>query len=197
MKKLFWITLLILLSSYIVACTSIGSNPEGIHMDRIQKSPQYNTTEEQFQNPKETPIYTGKRSWTAMFIDFFFNGEERTPKQKLPEDTSSLNALALKSDEVRFIWFGHSTILLEIDGKRILIDPIFSNYASPIPGIAKRFQPPVFDVDKIDNIDIVLISHDHYDHLDHQTIAKLKGRDIQYLVPLGVGEHLRYWGIEE
>jgi len=175
----------------------MGGNPEGVHMDRIKKSPQYNISKEQFQNPKDTPLYTGKRSWIDMFIDFLFNGEERRPKQKLPEDKSTLDKLAIKSDEVRFIWFGHSTILLEIDGKRILIDPIFSQYASPIPGIAKRFQPPVFDIDKIDNIDIVLISHDHYDHLDHKTIAQLKGQDIQYIVPLGVGTHLRYWGIDD
>lgn len=175
----------------------MGSNPEGEVMDRIKDSPQYNIIKEQFQNTKETPLYTGKRSWTAMFIDFFFNGEERTPKQKLPEDSSSLKLLASKSDDVRFIWFGHSTILLDIDDKRILIDPIFSNYASPIPVLVKRFQPPVFDIEKIDNIDIVLISHDHYDHLDHKTISKLKGRDIQYLVPLGVGTHLKYWGIED
>ncbi|MCW8826840.1 MAG: MBL fold metallo-hydrolase, partial [Gammaproteobacteria bacterium] len=121
----------------------------------------------------------------------------RRPTQKLPEDHSSLKLLETKTDNVRFIWFGHSTILLEIDSKRIVIDPIFSNYSSPIPGIVKRFQPPVFDIDEIENIDIVLISHDHYDHLDHETIKKLKDRDIQYIVPLGVGAHLRYWGINK
>ena len=197
MKKLFWLILLIPLSVYIVAFVPMGSNPQGADLERIQKSPQYNITKEQFQNSKETLTYTGKRSVISMFIDFFFSSNERRPKQKLPEDASSINKLALKSDEVRFIWFGHSTILLEIDGKRILIDPIFSNYASPIPGTIKRFQPTVFNIDEIKNIDIVLISHDHYDHLDYQTITKLKERDIQYLVPLGVGAHLRYWGIEE
>ena len=197
MKKLFWLILVIPVSIYILAFIPMGSNPEGVSMDRIKKSPQYNVIKEQLKNPKETPLYTGKRSWTSMFIDFFFTGEERRPKQKLPEDSSSLKLLSSKSDDVRFIWFGHSTILLDIDGKRILIDPIFLNYASPIPGILKRFQPPVFDIEKVDEIDIVLITHDHYDHLDHQTISKLKERDIQYFVPLGVGAHLRYWGIEE
>ena len=197
MKKLLWLIPLIPLLVYILAYPSIGGNPEGKHLNRIEKSPQYDASEQQFQNPTATPLYTGKRSWFEMIIDFYLNGEERRPEKKLPEDRSSLSALATKSNEVRFIWFGHSTILLEIDGKRILIDPIFSNYASPIPGIAKRFQPPLFDIDEIDNIDVVLISHDHYDHLDHKTITKLKGRDIQYIVPLGVGAHLRYWGIDD
>lgn len=129
--------------------------------------------------------------------DFLLTGENLRPNTKLPEDPPDLVELEKKTKEVRFIWFGHSTILLEIDGKRILIDPIFSDYASPISDIVKRFQAPVFNIDDIKEIDIVLISHDHYDHLDYETISKLKSRQLQYIVPLGVASHLEYWGIKK
>jgi len=195
MIKGFWILVLFLLSIYLLACTAMGSNPSGERLERVAKSPQYNTKEALFQNPVVIPLSTG-RPWYTVMYDFFFNGVDRKPSEKLPEDLSGLIELEKASQDARFIWFGHSTILLEIDGKRILIDPVFSTYASPIPGIAKRFQPPVFELDDLADIDIVLISHDHYDHLDHETINQLKARDLRYVVPLGVGVHLEYWGID-
>jgi len=187
---------LILIMLALASCTPMGSDPAGERLKTIEQSPQYNKTDKQFQNPVKTPLSTG-RSYTEIFFDFFFTSNNRRPEQKLPEQPTALSALDNKSDDVRFIWFGHSTILLEIDSVRILVDPVFSEYASPIPGIAKRFQPPVFELGSISDIDIVLISHDHYDHLDYETIDELKARDIHYVVPLGVGAHLEGWGINK
>ena len=173
----------------------MGSDPSGDRLDEIMNSPQFNNNEKQFQNPNPIPLATG-RSWTTIFYEFFFNGEARTPQVSLPEDPPDISEFDVKSNAIRFVWFGHSTVLLEIDAKRILFDPVFSDYASPIPGIVKRFQPPVFNIDEMQNVDFIVISHDHYDHLDYETISKLKNRNIQYIVPLGVGSHLEYWGIE-
>ena len=195
LKNLAWSIFLFTTSTYLVACTSLGADVAGDRVDRMTSSPQYNSQSQRFQNPEVIQLQTG-RKWTTIVYEYFFNGKERRPQQKLPEAPPALSALQTKSRDIRFIWFGHSTILLELDGRRILIDPIFSTYASPIPGVAKRFQPPVFDIDDIPDIDVVLISHDHYDHLDHKTIKKLKKRDIHYIVPLGVGTHLQYWGID-
>ena len=198
-RTLYSIILLILLIpslSLTIAWLPMGSNPQGERLERIIKSPQYNQNEQKLSNPVATPLSTG-RPWTSILYDFFFNGEARRPPQKLPEVIPSAVELKTKSNETRFIWFGHSTILLELDGKRILIDPIFSDYASPLPLVAKRFQPSVLSIDEIKDVDIILISHDHYDHLDYKTIKKLKNRDLQYIVPLGVGAHLEYWGIDK
>lgn len=195
MKKIVWVFVILLTAIYFFGCTPMGSDPAGDRLERIRKSLQFNVDEQQFQNPQNTPLATG-RSWVTIVSEYFFNGDERTPKEKLPEDHPDHSELNLKTNEIRFMWFGHSTILLEIDKNRILIDPVFSNYASPVPGIAKRFQPPVFTIEEIAKVDIVLISHDHYDHLDYETISKLATRDIHYIVPLGVGAHLEYWGIE-
>lgn len=197
MKKVLWLIPLLPLGLFIIAFRPMGSEPGGIHLEKIQKSPQYNISEEKFTNPKDTPLKTGKRTWAEMFMDFYANGEERRPVEKLPEDRTSYKQLAEKSKDARFIWFGHSTILLEIGKKRILIDPVFSDYASPVPVLVKRFQPPVYELNQIKDIDVVIISHDHYDHLDYETISELKKQNIHYIVPLGVGSHLRYWGIKE
>ena len=178
----------------LLACTSIGGKSTGERLARIMKSKQYNAESGAFQNVRNIPL-SPDRSMLRITYEIFFTGEDKFPVVKLPEAPPPLSALDLKSKEIRFIWFGHSTILLEIDSKRILIDPIFSDHASPLPFAIKRFQPPVFNIEQLKDIDVVLISHDHYDHLDYETISSLKDRDIQYFVPLGVGAHLEYWGI--
>ncbi len=195
LKNLIWSIVLLSGSALLVACTSLGANTNGGRVDRITSSAQYNITSQRFENPEVISLQTG-RKWTTIVYEYFFNGKERRPQQKLPEAPPALSLLDEKAQDIRFMWFGHSTILLELDGKRILIDPMFSKYASPIPGIAARFQSPVFEVDELPDIDVVLISHDHYDHLDHKTIKQLKKRNLHYIVPLGVGEHLQYWGID-
>ena len=93
-------------------------------------------------------------------------------------------------------WYGHSAILLEIEGKRILIDPMLGPAASPVPFLTKRFEyeDPI-DLDDIVDIDAVLISHDHYDHLDYPTISKIKDKVGHFYTALAVGEHLKHWGI--
>lgn len=94
-------------------------------------------------------------------------------------------------------WLGHASVLVEIDGSRILADPMFSRRASPSDAIGpRRLHPvPVSPAD-LPPLDAVLISHDHYDHLDRATIADLlTGSDAPFLVPLGVGAHLRTWGV--
>lgn len=94
-------------------------------------------------------------------------------------------------------WLGHATVLLEIDGRRLLADPMFGDRASPSPLVGPRRMHPVpLDVADLPPLDAVLISHDHYDHLDRPTIAALRTTSqAPFLVPLGVGAHLRAWGV--
>lgn len=194
LKVTILILLLIPLLLYVVASTAIGVNPDGDRLARILKSEQYRHEQQAFANANAVPLRLG-RSWTEVLHDYYSNTAEKKPRQKLPEAPPPLSELEYKSDDIRFIWFGHSTILLEIEGKRILIDPVFSEYASPLPIVARRFQPPVLTVEQLPAIDIVLISHDHYDHLDLDTISRLRERNIHFIAPIGVGAHLEYWGI--
>ncbi|MEQ3550030.1 MBL fold metallo-hydrolase [Pseudonocardia nematodicida] len=94
-------------------------------------------------------------------------------------------------------WLGHAGVLLEIDGHRVLVDPVWSRYATPVPGIGpRRMHPPVGPLSALGEPHVVLISHDHYDHLDRPTVTRL-ARDTAavFVGPLGVGAHLRSWGV--
>ena len=97
---------------------------------------------------------------------------------------------------VRVTWMGHSTSLVEIDGARFLLDPVWSERPTPLNGVGPaRWYPPVIALDQLPHIDAVLISHDHYDHLDMPTVVALAQTGTTFIVPLGIGAHLEYWGV--
>ncbi|WP_407427889.1 MBL fold metallo-hydrolase [Treponema sp.] len=100
-------------------------------------------------------------------------------------------------DEVKVTWFGHSSLLLEMHGLRILIDPVFSEVISPVFWIgSRRFSHPGFKISELPEIDILLLSHDHYDHLDYDVICEIDKKVKHYIVPLGVENHLKRWKVK-
>jgi len=97
---------------------------------------------------------------------------------------------------LRATWLGHSTVLLEMDGLRILTDPVWGPRASPSRLLGpKRFQPVPVSLQQLPPVDLVIVSHDHYDHLDYPTIRELARRDVPFVTSLGVGAHLESWGV--
>lgn len=99
-------------------------------------------------------------------------------------------------DQLKWIWFGHSSSMLQMQGMNILIDPVFSEYSSPVSGFGpQRFSEVPIDLDDLPDIDMLVISHDHYDHLDYQTIKEIDDKVKTYCVPLGVEKHLRKWNV--
>ena len=105
----------------------------------------------------------------------------------------------LQACQLAVTWFGHSSVLVEIDGYRVLTDPVWSDRCSPSDIIGPhRLHPPPVEVEGLPALDAVVISHDHYDHLDIDTIVALgRAQRAPFFVPLGVGAHLRAWGIPE
>jgi L-ascorbate metabolism protein UlaG (beta-lactamase superfamily) len=128
--------------------------------------------------------------------DFLCGGERRVPRGPLPS-LSPLETWRRKAGSgLRSTWLGHSTVLIEIDGVRLLTDPVWGPRASPsrIAG-PKRFQPVPVPLRAMPPVDLVIISHDHYDHLDYPTIRALAKSDVPFVTSLGVGAHLEAWGI--
>ena len=162
-------------------------------MERIKRSPQW--VEKTFTNPlKEEKIAFASNLWR------WLRGVDHS-KPESPIDTAKPRHSELSKHPVsglRLTWLGHSTFLVELDGVRILIDPVWADRASPFSYMGpKRFFAPPLALSSLPNIDAVVISHDHYDHLDHQTIVTLKDKVPLFIMPLGVGAHFQSWGVAE
>jgi L-ascorbate metabolism protein UlaG (beta-lactamase superfamily) len=124
----------------------------------------------------------------------------RAPKVDIIVDKiDSLEIVNHNANITQLTWFGHSAFLLELDGKKILLDPMFGSSPSPVPLLAgKRYSKELpIEIEKLPFIDAVIFSHDHYDHLDYGSIKKLKDKVGQFYTPLGVGNHLIEWGVPE
>jgi L-ascorbate metabolism protein UlaG (beta-lactamase superfamily) len=171
--------------------SKFGKKPEGERLEILKKSPNYKNGA--FQNISDTPIMTGT-SYTKLFKEFFFS-KNKTPLDSIPSTKTDL--LNLTSDKDILVWFGHSSYFIQIDGKKILVDPVLSGNASPISFTTKAFKgTDVYATDDIPEIDYLFITHDHWDHLDYRAIIKLKPKIKKVICGLGVGEHLEYWGFD-
>jgi L-ascorbate metabolism protein UlaG (beta-lactamase superfamily) len=174
---------------------SLGKKPAGARLERIKASPRWNG--ERFHNAH--PVSPGLRTRTTAMPtvnDFLCGGERRVPKGPLPSINPLETWTRRATRGLRATWLGHSTVLIEIDGLRVLTDPVWGARASPsrLAG-PKRFQPVPVPLRAMPPIDLVLVSHDHYDHLDYPTIRELARRDVPFVTSLGVGAHLEAWGV--
>lgn len=171
-----------------------SSTPKGKRLERVKNSPNYKNGS--FQNQHDTRQITSDRSYISVIADFLFAKKERLePKSALP--TTRTDLWKLDKDEDILVWFGHSSYLFQIDGFRILVDPVFFD-ASPISFYNKPFKGTnVFSPDDIPKIDYLIISHDHWDHLDYRTVTALKERIGKVICGLGTGQHFEYWGFDK
>jgi L-ascorbate metabolism protein UlaG (beta-lactamase superfamily) len=128
--------------------------------------------------------------------EFFCPRERRAPLEPLPSVDPTGVWRRPAETGLRVTWLGHSTVLLEVGGRRILTDPVWGKRASPARGIGpKRFQPVPVPLADLPPPDLVVVSHDHYDHLDYPTIRILAGTSVPFVTALGVGAHLEAWGV--
>jgi L-ascorbate metabolism protein UlaG (beta-lactamase superfamily) len=169
-----------------------GSNPAGGRLERIKRSPQY--ANGVFHNQIATPVLAGDTStFEILTRDLFEHVENLRPDGPVPVTKTNLKSLDPEQDTI--VWLGHSSFFVQLAGKRILIDPVFSLYASPVPFSIRAFAgTSLYSAHDMPAIDMLLITHDHWDHLDYATLTALKDRVGQALVPLGVGAHLESWG---
>ncbi|RYY44129.1 MAG: MBL fold metallo-hydrolase [Chitinophagaceae bacterium] len=169
-----------------------GRLPRGERLSNIRKSVNYRNGS--FQNQHHTPQLSEGASYTAVLAEFLFKKKARTrPLEPLPTIKTDLHQLAARENVL--IWFGHSSYFIQVDGKKILVDPVFSGAASPLPMGTRAFAgSDIYKAADIPQIDYLFISHDHWDHLDYKTMLQLRSKISNVICPLGVGEHLERWG---
>jgi L-ascorbate metabolism protein UlaG (beta-lactamase superfamily) len=166
-------------------------------MARIRRSPHFK--DGVFQNPGG-PTRTRPSGSARDFAKIYFDKDarvRRAPTGTVPVHATTVADLARPpATGLRVTWAGHSSVLVEIDGHRVLFDPVWGERCSPFPFAGpKRLHPVPLPLAALGPVDVVVISHDHYDHLDLPTIKALAGTDTLFAVPLGVGAHLEHWGV--
>ena len=164
-------------------------------MEKYSKSPNWDG--KKFNNLEETTDDVNLRTLPGLLRKQMKGRSERGPKQSLPVLTEELPDAASDDGIPRFIWYGHSVLLLRFAGRNLLIDPMFGPDASPIgPIVSGRFSKDTLAIiERLPKLDAILFTHDHYDHLDYASISRLKEKVDTYIVALGVGRHLERWGI--
>ncbi|MDR1432741.1 MAG: MBL fold metallo-hydrolase [Puniceicoccales bacterium] len=164
-----------------------GSLPHGKRLRKIKRSPNYR--DGKFQNIQ--PITSGGLGDVLRSL-FALIGKLKIEGPCIPSVKTDLSQLDI-ADDVLF-WFGHSSYFIQIAGKRVIVDPLFSEISSPIPNIPKAFPGSnAYGPEDIPEVDYLLITHDHWDHLDYETVRSIKFRSV--ICPLGVGAHLERFGV--
>jgi len=192
-KNCLWLTITGLLLIVIIGCgliKSVGRNPRGEALARLDTLPNYKNGS--FENSAEQANSANRHNrW------LFLRRRPKTirPSSPLPWVKTDLKAMVASAPII--VWFGHSSLLIKTGQSNILIDPVFSNHAGPVPGLVTAFPGTEhYHAGDMPPIDVLIISHDHYDHLDYRTLKKLKDNIKMAVVPMGVGSDLVYWGFD-
>jgi L-ascorbate metabolism protein UlaG (beta-lactamase superfamily) len=172
---------------------SFGGRVQGQRLERARATGHHR--DGQFQNLVPTALLRG--GYWDMVKRQFGGSEQRVPAQAVPiEARTAADYQTVPRSGLRATWIGHASTLIEIDGKRVLTDPVWSERCSPVSFVGpRRFHAPPIPLDQLPPIDAAVISHDHFDHLDMDTVKALAARGTTILVPLGIGAHLEAWKI--
>ena len=169
-----------------------GELPSGERLARIERSP--NRADGSFHNQIDTPMRTTDQSEWSMWMETLLGekGQPRPP-EAVPAVKTNLKALDPAQDLV--VWLGHSSYFVQLGGQRILIDPVFSANAAPVPWAVQAFEgTSIYTAEDMPQIDVLLITHDHYDHLDYPSILALQSKVRQVVTGSGMGSHFDAWG---
>lgn len=185
------IGLLLMTYSYMQQ-PKFGKTPTGERLDRVKKSP--NFRDGKFQNLSHTPDLTEGVGYLGVMKEFLF-GDKSKVKPPAPLPSVKTDLFNLNPSENVLVWFGHSSYFMQVDGKRVLVDPVLSGAASPLKFTTRSFGgTDVYTPDDIPEIDYLFISHDHWDHLDYETVVRLRPKIRTVVCGLGIAEHLEHWG---
>ena len=170
-----------------------GKTPSGARLERIKQSPNYR--DGAFQNQNVTPNFSSDRNMASVMYDFLFKKiKDLRPEKDMPTIKTNLHNLGT---EDAIVWMGHSSLFIQLNGKKLLVDPVLVS-ASPLSAFNKAFKGTnIYQPQDLPDVDLLILTHDHWDHLDYETMLNLKNRVGKVICPLGVGEHLEYWGFDK
>lgn len=180
---------------------AVGAVPTGERLARIERSPHYDPATGAFRNPVSAsrtpmPVRSRREMLRALLSRDGRRPVGRIPLAPAPGAPGGGPDPAPPASGLRLTWLGHATVLVEIDGRRVLFDPVWGRRCSPFSFIGpQRLHPVPVPLHALGRLDAVVVSHDHYDHLDLPTVRELAARDVPFAIPLGVGAHLERWGV--
>ncbi|WP_243870473.1 MBL fold metallo-hydrolase [Salegentibacter sp. BDJ18] len=170
-----------------------GKEPSGERLKRINNAE--NTQNGKFQNIEPTAVQPEDVSMFKIMKQMLNRPKTVRPSAEIPHKKADLLNINTKKPAV--VWFGHSSYLLSFKGYNILVDPVFSGFASPFKFFGKSFPgTDLYQAEDFPKIDLLILTHDHYDHLDYKFLKQLKSKVLKIVTPLGVGEHLEYWNTQ-
>jgi L-ascorbate metabolism protein UlaG (beta-lactamase superfamily) len=190
-KSILLLLLLALLAAIVDGWRGFGKTiVSGERRARMERSPEWR--DGRFRNPQ--PLVND--AWGSIVAMFTVSADVR-PAGAVPIAAALVDPPPPAS-VVAVTWYGHSSALLELDGERVLVDPVWSERAGPFSWVGpERWYPPPVPLEALRGVSAVIISHDHYDHLDRRTVTAMKDWPTRFVVPLGLGAHLAYWGVPE
>ncbi|WP_419212885.1 MBL fold metallo-hydrolase [Maribacter sp. X9] len=193
------VVVFLLLSVFLFTVLSpqFGGKPTEKQRERYTTSPQY--TNGKFSNTGGVDSKLGFKDILKTMKGYFVPRPNTIPDKNITVKKIDSTDIATYTGATRLIWFGHSTFLVQVKGKNILIDPMFGRVPAPNPMLGtNRFSNNLpIEIEKLPEIDAVIFSHDHYDHLDYGSVMVLKDKVGKFFTPLGVGAHLKAWGVPD
>ncbi|SCL32779.1 L-ascorbate metabolism protein UlaG, beta-lactamase superfamily [Micromonospora nigra] len=172
---------------------ALGGRLTGARAERVTRSPQFR--DGTFHNRASTRTMVADPG-RNLLRELIFGKQKRRPSAAVPLVRPGDTTIGTSHD-LSVVWFGHASALIEVEGRRVLVDPVWSQRCSPSALVGpKRLHEPPVTLAELPTVDAILISHDHYDHLDMATVRELVARQrAPFVVPLGVGAHLDRWGV--
>ncbi|MBX3274724.1 MAG: MBL fold metallo-hydrolase [Sandaracinaceae bacterium] len=168
---------------------AFGGEVRDARLERVQSSPWFDGR--RFRNAVPTSLAVPS---LGIAWEYVTGQSERVPREALPVQRPELRPG--HGEPLEITWLGHSTALIDLDGRLFLTDPVFGTRSGPVSFAGpKRFHPPPIAPRELPPLDAILVSHDHYDHLDYPTVRALAARETTWITALGVGAHLEAWGV--